>query len=46
LSECTDDYTKAADFITTRFQERGWVGLGEKQNITIEKVRKIVEMSY
>ena len=46
LSECTDDYTKTADFIANRFQERGWVGLGEKQNITIEKVRKIVEMSY
>jgi NADP-dependent alcohol dehydrogenase len=46
LSECTDDYNKTADFIGNRFQERGWVGLGEKQNITIEKVRKIVEMSY
>jgi NADP-dependent alcohol dehydrogenase len=46
LSECTEDYSKTADFIANRFQERGWVGLGEKQNITIEKVRKIVEMSY
>jgi NADP-dependent alcohol dehydrogenase len=46
LSECTDNYNKTADFIANRFQERGWVGLGEKQNITIEKVRKIVEMSY
>ncbi len=46
LSECTDNYNKTADFIVNRFQERGWVGLGEKQNITIEKVRKIVEMSY
>jgi NADP-dependent alcohol dehydrogenase len=46
LSECTEDYSKTAEFIANRFQERGWVGLGEKQNITIEKVRKIVEMSY
>lgn len=46
LSECTEDYSKTADFIANRFQERGWVSLGEKQNITIEKVRKIVEMSY
>lgn len=46
LSECTENYDKTADFIANRFQERGWNGLGEKQNITIEKVREIVEMSY
>ena len=46
LSECTEDYSKTADFIANRFKERGWNGLGEKQNITIEKVREIVEMSY
>jgi NADP-dependent alcohol dehydrogenase len=46
LSECTDDYSNTANFIANRFQERGWVSLGEKQNITIEKVRKILEMSY
>ena len=46
LSECTDNFNSTADFIANRFQERGWLGLGEKQNITIEKVRKIVEMSY
>ena len=46
LSECTDNYNTTADFIANRFQERGWIGLGEKQNITIEKVRKILEMSY
>ena len=46
LSECTNNYNTTADFIANRFQERGWIGLGEKQNITIEKVRKIVEMSY
>lgn len=46
LSENTDDYQKTADFIVNRFEERGWKALGEKQNITPEKVRAIVEMSY
>jgi NADP-dependent alcohol dehydrogenase len=46
LSEYTEDYNKTADFIVKRFQERGWNGLGERQNITTEKVREIVEMSY
>jgi NADP-dependent alcohol dehydrogenase len=46
LSDYTTDYTKAADFIVTRFEERGWKAMGEKQNITLEKVREIVEMSY
>lgn len=46
LSENTADFSKTADFIVNRFEERGWKGLGEKQNITPEKVREIVEMSY
>ena len=46
LSENTDNYSKTADFIVNRFEERGWKALGEKQNITPEKVRAIVEMSY
>ena len=46
LSDCTKDYAKTADFIVKRFEERGWKALGEKQNITLEKVRSIVEMSY
>ena len=46
LSENTEDYEKTADFIANRFEERGWKVLGEKQNITIEKVKAIVEMSY
>ena len=46
LSEYTVEYSKTADFIVNRFKERGWNGLGEKQNITPEKVREIVEMSY
>ena len=46
LSENTTDFTKTADFIINRFEERGWKALGEKQNITPEKVREIVELSY
>jgi NADP-dependent alcohol dehydrogenase len=46
LSNYTSDYAKASDFIVNRFEERGWKAMGEKQNITLEKVRQIVEMSY
>lgn len=46
LSDYTKDFEKTADFIVDRFKERGWLGLGEKQNITLEKVKTIVEMSY
>ncbi|MBB1193717.1 NADH-dependent alcohol dehydrogenase [Flavobacterium sp. SOK18b] len=46
LSDYTKEYDKTADFIVDRFKERGWLGLGEKQNITLEKVKSIVEMSY
>ncbi|UOX34788.1 iron-containing alcohol dehydrogenase [Flavobacterium sediminilitoris] len=46
LSENTENYQKTADFIVNRFEERGWKAMGEKQNITLEKVRAIVEMSY
>ena len=46
LSENANDYEKTADFIVNRFEERGWKALGEKQNITLEKVKEIVEMSY
>ena len=46
LSDYTKEYDKTADFIVKRFEERGWLGLGEKQNITLDKVKSIVEMSY
>ena len=46
LSEYTKDFEKTADVIVKRFEERGWKALGEKQNITLEKVKAIVEMSY
>jgi len=46
LSEYTPEFAKTADFIVNRFEERGWKALGERQNITPEKVKEIVEMSY
>lgn len=46
ISENAENIEKTAGFIVNRFEERGWNGLGEKQNITLEKVREIVEMSY
>jgi NADP-dependent alcohol dehydrogenase len=46
LSENTENYANTADFIVNRFEERGWKALGEKQNVTLEKVKTIVEMSY
>ena len=46
LSDYTKDFEKTADFIAKRFEERGWKVLGEKQNITPEKVREIVTASY
>jgi len=46
LSEYTDDYENTSSIIKERFEERGWKGLGERQNITPEDAKKIVEMSY
>ena len=46
LSENTENFENTADFIINRFEERGWKALGEKQNITLDKVRTIVETSY
>ncbi|WP_348823895.1 iron-containing alcohol dehydrogenase [Flavobacterium aestuarii] len=46
LSENAENFEKTADFIVDRFEKRGWKALGEKQNITLEKVKEIVLMSY
>jgi len=46
LSEYTENYENTANFIVDRFDKRGWKALGEKQNITLEKVKEIVELSY
>ncbi len=45
ISENAENIENTADFIVNRFTQRGWLALGEKQNITPEKVREIVEMS-
>ena len=46
LSDYTDVYKGTAQKISSRFTERGWNGLGERQAITPSDVEKIVEMSY
>ncbi|NIG54110.1 iron-containing alcohol dehydrogenase [Chitinophaga sp. Cy-1792] len=46
LSSYTTEYAKTADFIEKRFIERGWTTMGERKNITPDKVRQIVELSY
>ncbi|MFL9829934.1 iron-containing alcohol dehydrogenase [Flavobacterium sp. ST-87] len=46
LSQYTENYSKTADFIVNRFDERGWKAMGERQNITLEKLKEIIEMSY
>lgn len=46
ISENAENIENTADFIVKRFEERGWLAMGEKQNITPEKVREIVELSY
>ena len=46
LSEYTPDFAQTADFIVKRFEHRGWVALGERQNIDLVRLRQIVEMSY
>ncbi|HWR93722.1 MAG TPA: iron-containing alcohol dehydrogenase [Flavobacterium sp.] len=46
LSENTNQFENTSNFIANRFEERGWTILGEKKNITISKVKEIVEMSY
>lgn len=46
ISENASNIENTADFIVKRFEERGWISLGERQNLTIDKLRRIVELSY
>lgn len=46
LSECINEYENTDEIIVKRFEERKWLALGEKQNVTPEKVREIMRMSY
>lgn len=46
LSDYTKDYDGTAEEISKRFTDRGWLGLGEHQNLSPEKVEEIVKMAY
>ena len=46
ISENAVNIENTADFIVNRFEERGWKALGERQNLTLDKLREIVELSY
>jgi len=45
ISDYTEDGDKAAAFIRMRFEERGWHGLGEKQDLTPAEAERIVQRS-
>ncbi|MDN3667289.1 iron-containing alcohol dehydrogenase [Algibacter miyuki] len=46
LSDYTKDYDGTAEEIAKRFTDRGWLGLGEHQTLSPDKVEKIVKMAY
>ena len=46
LSDYTKEYEGTAEEIAKRFTDRGWTGLGEHQNLSPDKVEKIVKMAY
>lgn len=46
LSDYTKNYEGTAEEISKRFTDRGWTGLGEHQNLSPDKVEKIVKMAY
>jgi NADP-dependent alcohol dehydrogenase len=46
LSDYTKDYEGTAEKIAERFTNRGWLGIGEHQSLSPDKVEKIVKMAY
>tara|TARA_B110000503_G_scaffold39955_1_gene65656 strand:+ start:13332 stop:14492 length:1161 start_codon:yes stop_codon:yes gene_type:complete len=46
LSDYTKDYEGTAEEIAQRFTDRGWLGLGEHQALSPDKVEEILKMSY
>ena len=46
LSEYTQEYEGTAEKIEQRFNERGWLGLGEHKKLAPADVAQIVTMSY
>ncbi len=45
LSEYTTEPEKVVDWVASRFEERGWTAMGEKQNVTIPKIKEIIQLS-
>lgn len=46
LSDYTEDYEGAAEKIAQRFTERGWLGIGEHQDLSPGDVQKIIAARY
>jgi NADP-dependent alcohol dehydrogenase len=46
LSDYTSNYHHTADHVQKTFESRGWVKLGERQDLTPSEAFQIVEMSY
>jgi NADP-dependent alcohol dehydrogenase len=46
LSDYTDDYKSTPKIIKERFEERGWVAIGERKDLTPSEAEKIIEMSF
>jgi NADP-dependent alcohol dehydrogenase len=46
LSDYTKEYEGTAEEIAKRFTKRGWLGLGEHQSLSPDKIEKIVKMAY
>jgi NADP-dependent alcohol dehydrogenase len=42
ISAYTKDYSNVAQIIKSRFEERGWLAMGERQDITPDEVERIV----
>jgi NADP-dependent alcohol dehydrogenase len=46
LSENADEFTKTSQVIFDRFEERGWLKMGERKLIGPKEAKEIVEMAY
>jgi NADP-dependent alcohol dehydrogenase len=46
ISDYTNDFSDCATIIRERFEERGWIAMGERQDITLDDVEKIVRAAY
>lgn len=46
LSDYTNEFEGTAEEISKRFTNRGWLGIGEHQSLSPDKVEQIVKMSY